>query len=314
MFDELDDPVAPHPGEAARAAVAARSARLRLRRRAAWGGGAASALLVVAALTYALPGDRRSLDVVVTETATPTATAVETPEPTPATPSPTATPTPTPRPAPSSEPAEEPPPPPPPPPTTTAPRRPTATPTESLPFDQAPDGKPGWSTGFTWCHDATALPPEGAGPYPGVTLALELPSTTFVAGRSYTGHLVVTNDADHSVSFDAWSSGSTVAVDDAGHGSAGKGNDAMISHHVELDPGEEWSLDVGVSTVGCGDTPRDGDRPLPPGAYRMTAGLHWSNRSAWSGPSPEPEPSPTHDPASGEWYVAPHDVRLTESR
>lgn len=308
MFDRFDDPSVPTPGPGERAAVAARATRLRRRRAAVLGGSAVSVALVVALVAYAAADGPASRSLVAADPPSPSETTYSPePEPTP-TPAPTTSP---PAASPSPTPVA-------PPPT----RQPTPTPTPTTPkppptnvagFDSEPDGKPGWSTGFVSCRNATSPLPRGAAPFPGLTLTLELPATTFVAGRSYEARLVIANEGDRHVQFEAHLGSGTRAVDAKGNGSAVSGNDAIMLNDVRLAPGESTTFTVGVVTWGCGDGHEDPNVPLPAGSYSMTDGLTWSNPRSWDPASPSPSPSRATSYEYGDWYVAPQTVRIVES-
>ncbi|HEU0130841.1 MAG TPA: hypothetical protein VFQ85_07605 [Mycobacteriales bacterium] len=300
MFDDLDDPRPAVPPPGARAAVAARAARIRRHRRTGWAAGSASLALVLVAAAAGLRHD--GTDRIAAGDPTPTVVA-ETPSPTPTetlqhptphSPPPPTSSSPLPNPAtvsPHPSPSESPSP------------SPTSSPTPQEPGWDQPDGKPGWSTGFTWCSVPDSVPDEGEAPFEGLTMELTVPESVH-AGDGASGTVTIHNGSDHYVSFVLTGDSGrfqTVLGDTEHHRSGVYGNDAIMSRVVELDAGEDTTIDVSVPTTACGDT-SDDDTPLPAGTYTAGLRVHWETRT-------DGDPAPPR--RSGYWGAPRTSVTLT---
>ncbi|MCW2542959.1 MAG: hypothetical protein JWM40_511 [Frankiales bacterium] len=286
MYDHLDDPTPPPPGDETRAEVLARAGRLRRKRLALLTSGASAAVVVVVVAVLALTGssDRASLIVV---SPTPTVTASETAEPTPsATPSAAGSPTTGPTP------------------TRTATTAPTASATTDVRCQSldCPDGKPGWTTGYTQCIPAT-VEPDGAGapPVDGLVLTLALPASA-ASGTDVHGTATVTNNSDVTVSFEVRQPriGAEAGVSGAGGTSSTHASDAQGSEAFQLSPGQADSINVVAHTTSCGDTSRDPEPSLSPGTYQVGLTMGFTNAQVVpSGSAPSPQVR-----SYGSWSVA----------
>jgi hypothetical protein len=286
MYDHLDDPTPPPLGDETRAEVLARAGRLRRKRLAVLLSSASAAVVVVVVAAYALTGspERASLIVV---SPTPTMTATETPEPTPSsTPSAAGSPTIAPTP------------------TRTATTAPTASPSAVVHCQglDCPDGKPGWTTGYTQCNPATVMP-DGAGapPVDGLVLTLALPASA-ASGTDVHGTATVTNNSDVTVSFEVRQPriGAEAGVAGPGGTSSTHASDAMGSEAFELSPGESDSINVVAHTTSCGDTSSEHEPALPAGTYQVGLTMGFTNAQVAPGDSA----TGTQARSYGSWSVA----------
>jgi hypothetical protein len=280
MFDELDDPAYGGSVADARAAVAARAARIRRRRRAAWAGSGTSIILVVAGIAYGVrasePARRAAI---VSESESPSESAE------PSVTSATAEPTPSPE---------------------------VITDPHSALYPG--DGRPGWADGWVRCTQTKALPPPGTAPFPDMTLGLRIPAT-LASGKTHQAHLVFTNTGDRYLRF-SYHQPAHGLMDGRGNASGQISNDAVPVYEVELAPGEVSEQPVAVNAWACGDTRDDPETPLPAGEYTYAVEFYWSGRTVGSAqpapsgeatgasetatPTQEPTPTPAPSPRWGE--------------
>lgn len=295
MFDHLSSEPDP-PGLEVRDAVHVRARLLRRRR---WAGvGTAGATLVSVLLVVTLSGPGESTAVLFTDepSATPspwpslliTASAVPeaTLEPTPA---PAASPTPGPAvtmvtltPSTSSSPLPA-----------CAPKA----------YDQCPDGRPGWSHGFSSsCHDATAsdVPAAREELFDGVTATWVLSRTTAEGGQSLAGKVRVHSTRQDHVVFDVqFGADPDPAVYGEGRGGAVHVNElGRPGPHVDLLPGQTQTFDLGVGTTSCADTSDLPEPPLPPGSYAAGKTLAFDRAATVASNSETATPKPGQTPSA----------------
>jgi hypothetical protein len=288
MFDHLDDPTPPAAGADERRAVAARAARLRLRRRlSVTSGGTALALAVLATAMLRSPDDRSTrLTAAPPLASSPEASSLPATAPPPHSPAPV---------EPSARPTTARPTTPPPPPTTRPPA-PTASPLPTYPGRPAGDPPPrhSWSSGFTSC--AVTDPGTSTAPADSLTLRLDLPKQTYRAGEVIEGTLVVRNTSDRPAGFTVMRANEddgTLVASSGWAASARTGTDAIGSTTYNVAPGESTRLAVTIRTQSCGSAPGSYE-PLPAGRYHATAELYWQTEGE-----------------SGEWWSPLVPVTLT---
>lgn len=303
MFEHLSSEPEP-PGPEVRDAVRRRARGLRQRRWVGAGTAGAVALGVVLAVILSGPTERSAVLFVDEPSPTPTPSvpaALVTADPTP---DPTVSPTPEPSVTPTPVPA-----------VTTVAATPSASPSPACDqkrADQCPDGKPGWSYGFSSsCHDAAAseVPAAREVLFDGVTATWVLPRTTVRGGESLPGKVRVHSTRQDHVAFDvSFGPGASPAVYGEGRGGAVHLNELFLpGPHVDLLPGQTQTFDVGVGTTGCADTPDLPEPPLPAGSY--AAGETFTFQRATtvvdSSGTATPEPTPVDGPvpARGEFAV-----------
>ncbi|MCU1594868.1 MAG: hypothetical protein JWO12_2260 [Frankiales bacterium] len=287
MYDNLDDAVPPSTPPGARERVSARAAQLR-RRRMLVAGGSGIVLVVAAALLLLSlqgPGVQRStLLITATSSPTPIATPIATPVPSftaPATPVPSPTPVTRPSALPCPGGCGTMP---------TVPASSGPSPTSGScadagrGYDDCPDGKPGWSTGFLACQSAEQMadrPPT----LPGLDAVLDVPASTS-AGTATHGSLLFTNHSDTPLQF-ALTLPVDIGLEAVLVGQAGNSarhfTDVMQDTTIDLAPGQTRSLAVQVQTSACGDTQRDAEPGLPVGQYRAQVMLDVTAPASASG-------------------------------
>jgi hypothetical protein len=270
MFDELDDPAGTPRGDLAR--VLARAAARRYRRAVTTVGSGIALSLVAGLLVLARPGtpgthSLREADPSPSASATATPVPSDSATPEPGGPSPAAT-----------SPAA----------TTTPGSTPEPTPTDVYGGWDEPDGKPGWSTGFTWCSPAPDGPSRA--PASGLRLTAVLDQPSFRPQDWVSGTATIHNDGDRTAHVDAYAGG---GFDGVLYGAGGEpadgvyGNDGISSLDEDIPAGGTYSYPFHAATSTCGDTSAQ-DEQLPAGDYTVAPVLFWetadgSDRGSWLG-------------------------------
>jgi hypothetical protein len=297
MYDHLEDPDTPVPGDGALSAVNARAKALRLRRSALVGGSAGSFVLVAALVLSNLGGGETKASLVVVSTPTPSVVQTGTPQPEPV---PTLAPSVTPTKAPPR--------------LSTSPPRPTPSPTIYCPYGpgtlDCSDGKPGWAGGFTSCEVPTSVAPgpQSKELIAGLTASLVPPSGLASGGQ---GRITLRfhNGGASTVGVNVNDSNVVnVPLVGPGGGSQLQSTDARgygVGFH-DIAPGADFSLSYPVLASTCGDSSRDPNPPLPSGTYTAGISVIWSGRvndptptgspTASAGPSPTPAPATSSGP------------------
>jgi hypothetical protein len=291
MFDELDDPAGTPRGDLA--GVLARAAARRYRRAVTTVGSGVALSLVAGLVVLARPG-------------TPDAHSLREADPSPSV-SATASPVPSdsasPEPGASSPAAMSPA-------ATTGPgSTPEPTPTDGYGRWDQPDGKPGWSTGFTWCSPAPGGPSRAPASDLRLTVVLDQPS--FRPQDWVSGTATIHNDGDRAVHVYASSGG---GFDGVLYGAGGKpangvfGNDGITHLDEDIPAGGTYSYGFDAATSTCGDTYAQ-DEQLPAGDYTVAPVLFWettdgSDSGTWLGDrvpvTLDPDaPRPSYGPPSG---------------
>jgi hypothetical protein len=279
MYDHLDDPDPPYPGADAREGVGARAKRLR-RKRFAVVGGSGTAAVAVVVLAVALANGSGTPRATMIYTSPTLYAVVDTETPT-ATPTPSATPSPTP----SATPTE----------TTAPPTHPTPSVTsgcrDERGFPSCPDGKPGWSNGFTSCAVSTTVPSG-----PGTQTYLDGLTATFAvdpsvaAGETLNGTLTFSNSTADAIHLDYGAGSRQLEV----QGGSRYGSDALVTEVLDIPAGTEKSVPLSVRTTTCGDTSSDPATALAAGSHAV--GVSFTVRHIRSDPgAPSPEPTATVD-------------------
>lgn len=271
---------------------------------------AALATLVAGVLVASLLPDRDSTRATLTASAGPSAAADSGVDMTPAASEPSPTPTPSRDPEPTAQAAS-------PSPTAEATHEappsghppPQPEPSQSLHGDPpcAFDGSgcqddDGWSAEFAGCRNAKSddVPSDepSAEVIYGVIATLTVPSDHVVRGQSLETTLTLRNTSETEVSLDL-SLGDTprqAFLIGASGGSSAHWTDAIEVVHVDLEPGESWSMHATLRASSCGSSDTTPESPMAPGHY--TGGAHWSFWDA----KIEGEAQPL-SPRSGEFSV-----------
>jgi hypothetical protein len=258
MFDELDDPAGAPRGDLAR--VLARAGARRRQRRVMAGVGSGAALSLVAGIAVLVTAGTPGVDSiseldpspsVTASAASPTAEPSGSATPVPADPSATA--------APSGGPSASP------------------SPADYLTGWDEPDGKPGWSTGFTWCWPASTEPSRP--PAGDLRLTVALDQDAYPPGYRVSGTATIHNDGSKTVHVDASGAG---GFDGVLYGAGGQpvdgifGNDGVESMSADVAAGGTYTYRFYAATETCGDTSAD-DKEVPAGDYTVAAVLDWEH-------------------------------------
>lgn len=159
-------------------------------------------------------------------------------------------------------------------------------------YDDCPNGKPGWSTGFLSCEPAQQTddrPPDLAG----LSAVLSIPGSAH-PGSQVRGTLLLTNGGGSQILFSV-STPVDLALEAVLVGPAGRSarhtTDVVQAIRIALEPGQSRGLAVRVQTTVCGDTQRDVEQPLAAGAYRAQVVIGASDEA-------------TPGPAVHRWVIA----------
>jgi hypothetical protein len=145
-----------------------------------------------------------------------------------------------------------------------------------------PDGRRGWSTGFSWCENAK---PDGRNraPFAGLELTVRLRDAP-MDHRTERVVLVAHNTSDRDRTFWTDSLGEHAQlVDGDGHRTAVHQSDAISQRQWAVAAHSTQRLVVHVTVVRCGDTRFLDDR-FANGRYRLVGTLDWSagdRRGQW---------------------------------
>lgn len=158
-----------------------------------------------------------------------------------------------------------------------------------------PDGKPGWSGGFSGCNQSPPIA-NSVAPSESLTIELMLPQAEYAAGEVISAEVELKNTGSSNAQLTVIdSSDDGTLIDNRGDAvSAVYWSDAVMGSNYEIPPGGSKRIKVSVQTSSCGDTGDEPPRNLAKGNYEVSVHLSWSSKE--SGPN--------------EWYAPMKPVSL----